>query len=181
MIEVHGATVLLMWATGGLFFLWVTSRRREVGIGYGWTMRLTYLVIGALGIVTGIVAEELARVPVAPRDRAVRRRADDADRRMVGLRRPVLARLPDRVEQLLLVAASVVRIQPLVSDAAAYRRQVIPIATHCGKKQDDLLLVMTNIGTKTHVFRHEHGDAGIDCGLRKQLIAQHQSKCGPVP
>jgi len=55
MIEVHGATVLLMWATGGLLFLWVTSRRREVGIGYGWTMRLTYIVIGVLGIVTGIL------------------------------------------------------------------------------------------------------------------------------
>lgn len=55
MIEVHGATVLLMWATGGLLFLWVTTRRREVGIGYGWTMRLTYIAIGALGIVTGIV------------------------------------------------------------------------------------------------------------------------------
>jgi len=33
---------------GGLFFAWVTTRRREVGIGYGWTVRLTYLVM-ALG------------------------------------------------------------------------------------------------------------------------------------
>jgi len=33
---------------GGLFFTWVTTRRREVGIGYGWTVRLTYLVM-ALG------------------------------------------------------------------------------------------------------------------------------------
>lgn len=56
MIEVHGATVLLMWATGGLLFLWVTTRRREVGIGYGWTMRLTFIVIAALGLVTGLVA-----------------------------------------------------------------------------------------------------------------------------
>ena len=56
MIEVHGATVLLMWATGGFFFLWVTTRRREVGLGYGWTMRLTYITIAALAVVTGIVS-----------------------------------------------------------------------------------------------------------------------------
>ncbi len=40
--------MLLQWAVGGLFFAWVTTRRREVGIGYGWTVRLTYLVM-ALG------------------------------------------------------------------------------------------------------------------------------------
>jgi len=53
-IEVHGATVLLMWATGGFFFLWVTTRRREVGIGYGWTMRITYIAIAALAVFTGL-------------------------------------------------------------------------------------------------------------------------------
>lgn len=56
MIDVHGATVLLMWATGGLLFLWVTTRRREVGLGYGWTMRLTYIGIAVIGVVTGLVA-----------------------------------------------------------------------------------------------------------------------------
>ena len=55
-IEVHGATVLLMWATGGFFFLWVTTRWREVGLGYGWVMRITYIGIAALGVVTGIVS-----------------------------------------------------------------------------------------------------------------------------
>jgi len=55
-IEVHGATVLLMWANGGFFFLWVTTRRREVGLGYGWTMRLTYIMIAALAVVTGWVS-----------------------------------------------------------------------------------------------------------------------------
>ena len=54
MIDVHGATVLLMWATGGSFFLWVTTRRREVGLGYGWTMRLIYITIAMLAVVTGI-------------------------------------------------------------------------------------------------------------------------------
>ena len=38
-IDLDAATVLLQWATGGLLFLWVTTRRREVGLGYGWLMR----------------------------------------------------------------------------------------------------------------------------------------------
>ena len=52
MIALDAATVLLQWAVGGLFFLWVTTRRREVGIGYGWLMRGTYglMAIAALGI-----------------------------------------------------------------------------------------------------------------------------------
>jgi hypothetical protein len=56
-IDVHGATVLLMWATGGLAFLWVTTRRREVGLGYGWTMRITWIVIAVLAVVTGLAGE----------------------------------------------------------------------------------------------------------------------------
>jgi hypothetical protein len=48
-IRLDAATVLLQWSTGGLFFLWVTTRRREVGIGYGWLLRSIYAVtaIGA--------------------------------------------------------------------------------------------------------------------------------------
>ena len=42
MLQLDAATVLLQWAVGGLAFLWVTSRRREVGIGYGWLLRGTY-------------------------------------------------------------------------------------------------------------------------------------------
>jgi hypothetical protein len=57
------ATVLLQWATGGLFFAWVTNRHREVGLGYGWLLRGTYLVIGA-----GALACGLAFGPVAGRD-----------------------------------------------------------------------------------------------------------------
>ncbi|MFT7649273.1 MAG: hypothetical protein ACI8Y4_004034 [Candidatus Poriferisodalaceae bacterium] len=50
MIDFDAATVLLQWATGGLFFLWVTTRRREVGLGYGWLMRGVYgvMVFGAV-------------------------------------------------------------------------------------------------------------------------------------
>lgn len=63
------ATFLLQWATGGLFFLWVTTRRREVSIGYGWLLRGTYGVIAALGVVVGLrygslVVREVAGVGV---------------------------------------------------------------------------------------------------------------------
>jgi hypothetical protein len=47
-MKLQVSTVLMQWAIGGLFFLWVTTRRREVGIGYGWTVRITYCVM-ALG------------------------------------------------------------------------------------------------------------------------------------
>ena len=50
MIELDAATVMLQWATGGLFFLWITTRRREVSLGYGWLMRGTYLLIAGIGL-----------------------------------------------------------------------------------------------------------------------------------
>jgi len=45
MIRLDPATVLLQWATGGLLFCWVTTRRREVGLGYGWLLRGIYMVM----------------------------------------------------------------------------------------------------------------------------------------
>jgi hypothetical protein len=63
MIRLDAATVLLQWATGGLFFLWVTTRRRQVGVGYGWLLRGTYLVLAVGAVVAGRVLE-----PVAVRD-----------------------------------------------------------------------------------------------------------------
>ncbi len=54
MLDLHGATVMLQWATGGLIFLWVTTRRREVGIGYGWTMRITYGLMAVLSLYLGL-------------------------------------------------------------------------------------------------------------------------------
>jgi hypothetical protein len=60
-IKLDAATVLLQWATGGLLFLWITTRRREVGIGYGWLLRGTYLLM-ALGAV--VVGQRLDPVPV---------------------------------------------------------------------------------------------------------------------
>ena len=59
------ATVLCQWATGGLAYLWVTTRRREVGLGYGWLLRSLYAAIAAIGAVTGLVFQ-----PNAARDMA---------------------------------------------------------------------------------------------------------------
>src|SRR5690606_1816824 len=69
MIELDAATFCLQWATGGLLFLWVTTRRREVGIGYGWLMRATYGIIAAIGVVAGFrygddLGRELAGIGV---------------------------------------------------------------------------------------------------------------------
>ena len=54
MIDLDAATFCLQWATGGLFFLWVTTRGREVGIGYGWLMRATFGILAAIGVFLGI-------------------------------------------------------------------------------------------------------------------------------
>ena len=54
MIRLDAATVLLQWAVGGLAFLWFTTRRREVGLGYGWLLRGTYLLIAAGGVACGL-------------------------------------------------------------------------------------------------------------------------------
>ena len=52
--ELDAATVLLQWSTGGMLFVWVTTRRREVGLGYGWLMRGSYLVIAGLALAAGV-------------------------------------------------------------------------------------------------------------------------------
>ncbi len=63
MIDLDAATVMLQWATGGLFFLWITTRRREVSLGYGWLMRGTFISIAVIGVVIGRRYD-----PVAGRD-----------------------------------------------------------------------------------------------------------------
>lgn len=69
MIRLDAATVLLQWAVGGLAFLWVTTRRRQVGIGYGWLLRSVYLVLafGALAagrIGSAVVVRDIAAAGV---------------------------------------------------------------------------------------------------------------------
>ncbi len=61
MIRLDAATFLLQWAVGGLFFTWVTTRRREVGLGYGWLMRG---VFGAMALASELVAQAIGPVPV---------------------------------------------------------------------------------------------------------------------
>lgn len=63
MIRLDAATVLLQWAVGGLLFCWVTTRRREVGVGYGWLLRTTYALLAAGAVIVGQALE-----PVAVRD-----------------------------------------------------------------------------------------------------------------
>ncbi|HIE66697.1 MAG: hypothetical protein ABGY22_11325 [Acidimicrobiales bacterium] len=63
MIDLDAATFLLQWAVGGLFFMWLTGRRREVGIGYGWTIRITFGLMAVGGVVVGLLFD-----PVPVRD-----------------------------------------------------------------------------------------------------------------
>ncbi len=57
MIELEAATLLVGWAAGGWFFLWVTTRRREVGLGYGWLMRGVFLALAAGSLIIGAIGE----------------------------------------------------------------------------------------------------------------------------
>jgi hypothetical protein len=120
-IRVDSATVLLQWSAGGLFFLWFTTRRRMVGIGYGWLLRGTYLLLALGGFACGVAfgvepVRETASIGVAAAAlvalvvSVVRRRAgvagqqDEHDRRtervaaMTGIEREVTQRSPDRPE-----------------------------------------------------------------------------------
>ena len=46
-MKLDAATFLLQWATGGLLFGWVTTRRRQVSLGYGWVIRIVFAVLAA--------------------------------------------------------------------------------------------------------------------------------------
>ena len=59
MIDFQASTFLLQWATGGLLFLWVSSKTRLIGLGFGWTIRITYLVIAGIGLVVGVKGDTL--------------------------------------------------------------------------------------------------------------------------
>src|SRR5438093_1515962 len=57
MTRLDAATVLLQWSVGGLFFLWVTTRRRLVGIGYSWLLRSVFLVMALGAVAAGRIGE----------------------------------------------------------------------------------------------------------------------------
>ncbi|MCU1497104.1 MAG: hypothetical protein JWM47_1057 [Acidimicrobiales bacterium] len=65
MIRLDAASFLLQWAVGGLFFTWLTTRRREVGLGYGWLMRVVFATLALASVVAGQVVG-----PVPVRDAA---------------------------------------------------------------------------------------------------------------
>lgn len=54
MIRLDAATVLLQWAAGGMFFCWFTTRRRVVGLGYGWLLRGVYACFAAGAFAAGL-------------------------------------------------------------------------------------------------------------------------------
>jgi len=56
-IRLDVATVLVQWAAGGWLFLWVTTRRREVGLGYGWLQRLVFLLMAGGSLVSAFVTD----------------------------------------------------------------------------------------------------------------------------
>jgi len=60
-IRLDAATVLLQWAAGGMLFCWFTTRRREVGLGYGWLLRGVY---GGLALAAAVVGMRYGAVPV---------------------------------------------------------------------------------------------------------------------
>ena len=56
----------------------------------------------------------------------------------------------------------------------ATRPQFVGVRTHRGEKQHDLLLMMSLIGAKTHVLRHEDGSGvrGRKMLQWKELVAE---------
>ena len=54
MIRLDAATVLLQWAAGGMLFCWFTTRRRVIGVGYGWLLRGTYLCFAGGALAAGL-------------------------------------------------------------------------------------------------------------------------------
>ena len=58
MNNLDAPTVLLQWSVGMCVFMWVTGRRREVGIGYGWTVRGSALAMAVLAIALGLMADD---------------------------------------------------------------------------------------------------------------------------
>ncbi len=56
MIELDASTVLLQWAVGGMLGCWYTTRHREVGLGYGWLLRGTYVLMAAASAYIGFAS-----------------------------------------------------------------------------------------------------------------------------
>lgn len=57
MIELDAATFLVQWAVGGMAGAWFTTRRREVGVGYGWLLRAVFGSLVIAGAVIGLSSD----------------------------------------------------------------------------------------------------------------------------
>jgi len=91
-VELDAGTFLVQWAAGGLLFGWVTTRHREVSLGYGWLIRIVFglmalgggLVLlnddhelaGALGLATALAAAVALAVSVVRRKAGARGREE---------------------------------------------------------------------------------------------------------
>jgi hypothetical protein len=139
-IRLEAATVLLQWAVGGMFFCWFTTRRREVGLGYGWLLRGVYaaLAFGAFAagvltdpnevreasaVATGIACLVVLGVSVNRKSAGVRGQRDEHDRRsarvaaMTGIERTGRS-------------TATATVDPRFADAAEFdpRLDLIPVA-----------------------------------------------------
>jgi hypothetical protein len=128
-MRLDAATVLLQWATGGLFFLWVTTRRREVGVGYGWLLRGVFLVLAAVsalvlaGDATEVAGEAVRTIAaIATSALAAIGLAVSFTRRRAGVSGQA-ARRAARAKQ---VAAMAGRASPVTDAAPAESREFPP-------------------------------------------------------
>lgn len=81
MISLDVSTVLLQWAVGGLFFLWFTTHRHDIGSGYGWLLRATFVMLAIGSAVTGfafdtVIVREVSAIAVAVAATVTVRRTD---------------------------------------------------------------------------------------------------------
>src|SRR3954451_4839916 len=65
-MRLDAASVLLQWAVGGLAFLWFTTRRREVGLGYGWLLRGIYAVMALGAFAVGVSFDVVSAPEISP-------------------------------------------------------------------------------------------------------------------
>jgi len=159
MIRLDAATVLLQWATGGLFFCWVTTRRREVGLGYGWLLRSIYLVLAAGGAAAGgllrpdhlrdaLGAIEAGAAAVALAVAIMRRRAGVAGARLRRQRREARVAAMTGVDRAVTAVGSTAHEFPPVLDllAAVIGVSALVVAAHADGGPFALALVRTLVG-----------------------------------
>lgn len=63
-MDLDAATFLLQWSVGGMLGCWFTTRRREVGIGYGWLLRIVFGVLLVASTAVGWASSDDGRALV---------------------------------------------------------------------------------------------------------------------